>query len=84
MLPTGRDIAHMAEVRKDRMESAEAYRVQKSVSGPSPLQIKLQSLLGRIGGEIENRWLQSFKEEVRTKDDHRPVGQGFPSVEPRS
>jgi hypothetical protein len=74
----------MAEVRKDRMESAEAYRIQKSVSGPSPLQIKLQSLLGRIGGEIENRWLQSFKEEVRTKDDHRPVGQGFPSVEPRS
>jgi hypothetical protein len=79
MLPTGRDYLHIAEVRNDRRREAEAYRLRKTVDGASPLQIKLQGFFGRIGGEIEKRWLESFKEKSASPEETSAIGSGVPS-----
>ncbi len=54
MLPTGRDIEYMAEIRRARRREADHYRMMKLTKN-SPLQLKLQDLLGRLGQDIKKR-----------------------------
>jgi hypothetical protein len=76
MLPTGRDEAYMAEIRRDRMREAAEHRLVSKKSGPSPLQNRLQSILGKLGSEIQELWLDSFRGQA-SKPDEPVIGQGM-------
>lgn len=76
VLPTGRDEAYMAEIRRDRMREAANYRLTSGKS-PSPLQNKLQSILGKLGSELQDLWLDSFRGSDASKPEKPTIGQGM-------
>jgi hypothetical protein len=67
----------MAEIRRDRMREAEQYRLASRKSQPSPLQNKLQSILGKLGSELQDLWLDSFRGSESSKSDKPVIGQGM-------
>ncbi|MGD8552966.1 MAG: hypothetical protein PVI81_06010 [Anaerolineales bacterium] len=75
--PTGRDEAYMAEIRRDRMREAEQYRLVSKKSQPSPLQNRLQSILGKLGSELQDLWLDSFRGSEASKPDKPVIGHGM-------
>lgn len=75
MYVTGRDEAYMSEIRQDRMKDAAEYRLTKSGAQPSPLQTKLQSILGKLGSELQDLWLDSFRGAETPDSDTPAVGQ---------
>ncbi len=75
--PTGRDEAYMAEIRRDRMREAAEYRLTSKKSQPSPLQNRLQSILGKLGSEIQDLWLDSFRGSEASKSNESAVGKGM-------
>jgi hypothetical protein len=76
VLPTGRDEAYMAEIRRDRMREAANYRLASGGS-PSPLQNKLRSILGKLGSELQDLWLDSFRGSDASKPEEPTIGQGM-------
>jgi hypothetical protein len=54
MFPTGRDIEYMSEIRRSRRREADHYRMMKLTKN-SPLQLKLQVFLGRLGQDLQKR-----------------------------
>jgi hypothetical protein len=54
MLPTGRNIEYIAEIRRTRRREADHYRMMKLTKN-SPLQLKLQVFLGRLGQDLQKR-----------------------------
>jgi len=54
MFPTGRDIEYTAEIRRTRRREADHYRMMKLTKN-SPLQVKLQVFLGRLGKDLQKR-----------------------------
>lgn len=79
MLPTYKDMAYMSEVGKDRIRKADEHRLASMLKEPSPLQLKLQSILGKLGGAIQERWLESFRGEQAA--DKSSIGHGMPSID---
>jgi hypothetical protein len=68
MLPTGRDIEYMAEIRRSRRREADHYRMMKLTKN-SPLQLKLQVLMGRLGQDLQKR----LEEKSETPISSLPV-----------
>ncbi len=81
MLPTYKDMAYMSEVGKDRIRKADEHRLASMLREPSPLQLKLQSILGKLGGAIQERWLESFRGEQDTGKDKPGIGHGMASID---
>ncbi len=63
MFPTGRDIEYMAEIRRTRRREADHYRMMK-LTKISPLQLKLQVFLGRLGQDLQKRLEENSETEV--------------------
>ncbi len=63
MLPTGRDIEYMAEIRRARRREADHYRLIKATEN-SPLQLKLQALLGRLGQDLKKPLVENSEASV--------------------
>jgi hypothetical protein len=68
MLPTGRDIEYMAEIRRTRRREADHYRMMKLTKN-SPLQLKLQILMGRLEQDLQKR----LEEKSETPISSLPV-----------
>jgi hypothetical protein len=73
MLPTGKDVAYMAEVGKDRIRQADEYRLASMLKEPSPLQVMLRS--------IQERWLESFHGEQSTVEKKPSITHGMASID---
>lgn len=65
MFPTGRDIEYMAEIRRSRRREADHYRMMKLTKN-SPLQLKLQVFLGRLGQDLQKRLEENSETAVGT------------------
>jgi len=65
MFPTGRDIEYMAEIRRSRRREADHYRMMK-LTKISPLQLKLQVFLGRLGQDLQKRLEENNETAVGT------------------
>ena len=63
MLPTGRDIEYMAEIRRTRRREADHYRLIKAAEN-APLQLKLQALLGRLGQDFKKSLIENCEASV--------------------
>ena len=57
MLPTGRDIETIAEIRRARRREADHYRLVKLTKG-SPRRLKLQTLTDWVGQNLKNRLVE--------------------------
>ena len=66
MLPTGRDIEYMAEVRRSRRREAEHYRMMKLTKN-SPSKSKLQALLDRLEQDLIKRLVKNNETPVSSQ-----------------
>ena len=66
MLPTGRDIEYMAEVRRSRRREAEHYRMMKLTKNP-PSKSKLQILLDRLEQDLIKRLVNNNETPVSSR-----------------
>ncbi|MGB2895012.1 MAG: hypothetical protein WBB65_02460 [Anaerolineales bacterium] len=63
MLPTGRDIEYMAEIRRARRREADHYRLIKTAEN-APGQLKLQAPLGRLGQGLKKPLVENSEASV--------------------
>ena len=74
MLPTGRDIEYMAEVRRSRRREADHYRMIKLTKN-SPSKSKLQVLLDRLEQDLIKRFVNNNETPVSSQSVTR-LGEG--------